>query len=108
MLCAGMSEDELARWRCLSAETQARVLPLWGGDLSAYGDDHSRADLALCTFLLILTNGDSPRAEQLTQPVMDRYCVPATARASMAVYNTNEEIDALVRGLHKVREVFGA
>jgi cysteine desulfurase/selenocysteine lyase len=42
------------------------------------------------------------------QPVMDRYCVPATARASMAVYNTTEEIDALVRGLHKVKEVFGA
>jgi cysteine desulfurase / selenocysteine lyase len=42
------------------------------------------------------------------QPVMDRYGVPATARASMAVYNTTQEIDALVRGLLKVREVFGA
>jgi cysteine desulfurase/selenocysteine lyase len=42
------------------------------------------------------------------QPVMERYGVPATTRASMAVYNTTEEIDALVRGLHKVREVFGA
>jgi len=42
------------------------------------------------------------------QPVMDRYGVPATARASMAVYNTTAEIDALVRGLHKVREVFGS
>jgi cysteine desulfurase / selenocysteine lyase len=42
------------------------------------------------------------------QPVMDRYGVPATARASMAVYNTTEEIDVLVKGLHKVREVFGA
>jgi cysteine desulfurase/selenocysteine lyase len=42
------------------------------------------------------------------QPVMERYCVPATARASMAFYNTTEEIDVLVRGLHKVREVFGA
>jgi cysteine desulfurase / selenocysteine lyase len=40
------------------------------------------------------------------QPVMDRYCVPATARASLAVYNTREEIDVLVGALHKVREVF--
>jgi cysteine desulfurase/selenocysteine lyase len=40
------------------------------------------------------------------QPVMDRYRVPATARASLAVYNTREEIDVLVGALHKVREVF--
>jgi cysteine desulfurase / selenocysteine lyase len=40
------------------------------------------------------------------QPVMDRYGLPATARASMALYNTTEEIDVLVKGLHKVREVF--
>jgi len=42
------------------------------------------------------------------QPVMDRYGLPATARASMAFYNTKEEIDVLVKGLHKVREVLGA
>ncbi len=41
-----------------------------------------------------------------TQPVMDRYGVPATARASVAMYNTREEIDALVRALHRVREMF--
>jgi cysteine desulfurase/selenocysteine lyase len=41
-----------------------------------------------------------------TQPLMDRFGVPATARASFALYNTKEEIDALVRGLHKVQEVF--
>ena len=40
------------------------------------------------------------------QPLMDRFNVPATARASLAFYNTREEIDALVAGLHKVREVF--
>jgi len=40
------------------------------------------------------------------QPVMERYCVPATARASLAAYNTREEIDLLVAALHKVREVF--
>ncbi|MEK7217305.1 MAG: cysteine desulfurase [Chloroflexota bacterium] len=41
------------------------------------------------------------------QPVMDRFGIPATARASLAFYNTREEIDALVSGLHKVVEVFG-
>jgi cysteine desulfurase / selenocysteine lyase len=41
-----------------------------------------------------------------TQPLMDRYGVPATARAALALYNTKEEIDVLVRGLHKVKEMF--
>jgi cysteine desulfurase/selenocysteine lyase len=41
-----------------------------------------------------------------TQPLMDRFGVPATARAALALYNTKEEIDALVRGLHKVKEMF--
>ena len=40
------------------------------------------------------------------QPVMDRFGVPATARASLALYNTRADIDALVTGLDKVREVF--
>jgi cysteine desulfurase/selenocysteine lyase len=41
------------------------------------------------------------------QPVMDRYHIPATTRASLAFYNTKAEIDALAAGLHKVKEVFG-
>ena len=41
-----------------------------------------------------------------TQPVMDRFGVPATARASLAMYNTAEEIDQLVAALTKVREIF--
>jgi cysteine desulfurase/selenocysteine lyase len=40
------------------------------------------------------------------QPVMDRYGVPATVRASFALYNTFHEIDVLVEALAKVREVF--
>lgn len=40
------------------------------------------------------------------QPVLQRFGVPATARASLAFYNTRAEIDALVAGLHKVRETF--
>jgi cysteine desulfurase/selenocysteine lyase len=44
--------------------------------------------------------------QHCAQPVMDRFGIPATIRASLAIYNTREDIDALVRGLHKVREVF--
>jgi cysteine desulfurase/selenocysteine lyase len=40
------------------------------------------------------------------QPLMERFGVPATARASLALYNTVEEMDALARGIEKVREVF--
>jgi cysteine desulfurase/selenocysteine lyase len=41
------------------------------------------------------------------QPLMQCFGVAATVRASLALYNTREDVDALVRGLHKVREVFG-
>jgi cysteine desulfurase/selenocysteine lyase len=40
------------------------------------------------------------------QPLMQRFGVPATARASLGLYNTIEEMDALANGLRKVREVF--
>ena len=40
-------------------------------------------------------------------PVMQRFGVPATTRASFAFYNTIEEIDVLVRAIHRVRKVFG-
>ncbi|MGC2110933.1 MAG: cysteine desulfurase [Candidatus Korobacteraceae bacterium] len=40
------------------------------------------------------------------QPVMQRLGIPATARASFALYNTREEVDALVSGIQKVKEVF--
>ena len=40
------------------------------------------------------------------QPVMQRFQIPATARASLAFYNTKQDIDALVHGLDRVIEVF--
>ncbi|MBI4527619.1 MAG: cysteine desulfurase [Deltaproteobacteria bacterium] len=40
-------------------------------------------------------------------PVMQRFALPATARASFAMYNTQEEIDLLVEAIDKVIEVFG-
>jgi cysteine desulfurase/selenocysteine lyase len=41
------------------------------------------------------------------QPLMERYGVPATVRASFAFYNTMEEVDRLCGGLERVRKVFG-
>jgi len=40
-------------------------------------------------------------------PVMEHFEVPATARASLAIYNTKEEVDVLVGALNKCREIFG-
>jgi cysteine desulfurase/selenocysteine lyase len=42
-----------------------------------------------------------------TQPLMDRYELPGTIRASFAVYNSFEEIDALVSAIHQVKTMFG-
>jgi cysteine desulfurase / selenocysteine lyase len=41
------------------------------------------------------------------QPVMDRFGIPATARASLACYNTKEELDTLAESLTRVKEMFG-
>ncbi len=41
------------------------------------------------------------------QPVMQRFGIPATARASFAFYNTKDEIDVLVKAIYKVKEVLG-
>ncbi|KPK18089.1 MAG: cysteine desulfurase [Betaproteobacteria bacterium] len=41
------------------------------------------------------------------QPVMQRFGIPATSRASFAFYNTLPEVDALVAGIKKVQKVFG-
>ena len=53
------------------------------------------------------TQGIAVRAgHHCTMPVMQHYGIPGTARASFALYNTKEDVDALVAGLAKVREVF--
>lgn len=41
------------------------------------------------------------------QPVMERFGIPATTRASIALYNTREELDALATGIRRVKEIFG-
>lgn len=41
-----------------------------------------------------------------TQPLMDRFNIPATSRASFSLYNTKDEVDVLIKGLKKIAEVF--
>jgi cysteine desulfurase/selenocysteine lyase len=45
--------------------------------------------------------------QHCAQPVMDRFGIPATARASFALYNTRDEVDRLVEALRRVRALFG-
>ena len=40
-----------------------------------------------------------------TMPLMQRFCVPATARASLGIYNGEDDIDQLVTALHKARRL---
>ncbi|GIV58920.1 cysteine desulfurase [Rhodocaloribacter litoris] len=42
-----------------------------------------------------------------TQPLMQRFGIPGTVRASFALYNTRDEIDRLVEGIHRVKKLFG-
>ena len=41
-----------------------------------------------------------------TQPLMEFLNISGTARASLCFYNTKEEVDAFINGLHKVKEFF--
>jgi len=45
--------------------------------------------------------------QHCAHPVLERFCLTATVRASLGCYNTREEIDALVAALHKVRKLMG-
>lgn len=56
---------------------------------------------------IIDTDGIAIRTgHHCTQPIMDRFKIPATSRASFSFYNTKEEIDKLVMGLIKVKKMF--
>jgi cysteine desulfurase/selenocysteine lyase len=57
--------------------------------------------------IILDTQGIAVRTgHHCTQPLMQRFNIPGTTRASFAIYNTKEEIDKLVRGLHKVVKMF--
>ena len=56
---------------------------------------------------IIDTDGVAIRTgHHCTQPIMKRFNVPATARASFAFYNTKEEVDVFIKALHKVIKMF--
>jgi cysteine desulfurase / selenocysteine lyase len=41
------------------------------------------------------------------QPLHEKFGIPATSRASFYLYNTKDEVDLLVNGIYKVKEMFG-
>lgn len=56
---------------------------------------------------IIDTDGIAIRTgHHCTQPIMQRFNIPATARASFSFYNTKEEIDKLIESLKKVKQMF--
>lgn len=102
-------EDELLKY----ATTKLKEID----GLTIYGNAPEKA--AIISFLL---NGIHPydtgmildkmgiavrTGNHCTQPVIDHFGIDGTVRASLAFYNTFEEIDRLVEALHKVKEMFG-
>ena len=59
-----LSDQELLQ-RAKYASNGERFSRLWAGDASDYGNDHSRADIALCRMLAFWTGGDSERMDRL-------------------------------------------
>ncbi|MBK1726878.1 aminotransferase class V-fold PLP-dependent enzyme [Halorhodospira neutriphila] len=59
--------------------------------------------------MLLDEQGIAVRAgHHCTQPLMERFGVSATARASFGCYNGTDEVDALIEALHRIRRLFGA
>ncbi len=74
-----------------------------GGILSFVFDDVHSHDVGT----IIDMEGVAVRTgHHCTMPLMERFQVPATSRASLAFYNSREDVDRLVAALHKVREMF--
>jgi cysteine desulfurase/selenocysteine lyase len=75
-----------------------------GGALSFLVDGIHAHDLAT----ILDSEGIAIRAgHHCAQPLMQWLGVPATARASFYVYNTRDDVDALVRGVEKAKRIFG-
>jgi cysteine desulfurase/selenocysteine lyase len=75
-----------------------------GAILSFEADGMHAHDLAT----ILDREGVAVRAgHHCAQPLMERFGVASTTRASFALYNVREDIDALVKGLHKARKILG-
>ena len=79
------------------ADRKASVLSFLVGDVHPYdaGTILDRLGIAVRT------------GHHCTQPLMQRFGIPGTVRASLALYNTTEDVDALVAGVRKVKDMFG-
>ena len=98
----------------LLAEATARVKEIPG--IRIFGEAKHKA--AILSFLIDGTHphdvgtifdheGVAVRAgHHCAQPVMDRYAIPGTVRASFALYNTMDDVDALIHAIGKVKEIF--
>jgi cysteine desulfurase/selenocysteine lyase len=102
-------EQELLEYGtdCLSGLSTVRIIgtaPVKSGILSFVMDGVHPHDIGT----ILDREGIAVRTgHHCAQPLMERYGILATSRASLAFYNTKEEIDALVKGLDRVLEVFG-
>jgi cysteine desulfurase/selenocysteine lyase len=102
-------EDELLKYgtKRLSEISGLRIIgtaPKKAGVLSFVMDNAHPHDIGT----ILDSEGVAIRTgHHCAQPVMERFGIPAAARASLAFYNTREEIDALVKGIDRVIEVFG-
>jgi len=77
--------------------------PVTSGAVSFLVDGAHPSDVGT----LLDTHGIAVRTgHHCTQPLMDRLAISATARASFGIYSTRAEVDLLVDGLGKVRELF--
>ena len=74
------------------------------------GDEVPPSDLARALYLGMLLDqqGIAVRTgHHCAQPLMDRYGIPGTARASYAIYNTQDDVEALFAGIRKAKSLFG-
>jgi cysteine desulfurase / selenocysteine lyase len=102
-------ESELAQY-AFSRLRDVKSLTIYGPDLEhrtgvismTVGDIHAH-DLAT----ILDSEGICVRAgHHCNQPLMERFGIAATTRASFYVYNTRDEVDALVRGIEKAKAIF--
>jgi cysteine desulfurase/selenocysteine lyase len=111
----GMTEV-LAHERALMSEAHERLSEIEG--VRIYGPTPSlRSGVVSFTMgdvhphdLATILDGDGiciRAGHHCAQPLMRRLDVPATARASFYIYNDKSDIDALIEGVHKAKEIFG-
>lgn len=106
---AAAHEDQLLQ-RCLQLATDFPGLTRVGGAASSVGifsfllEGTHPSDLGM----LLDQQGIAIRTgHHCAQPLMSRFVIPGSARASFSIYNTLEEVDLLFDGLHKARALFG-